>query len=361
MRKFITLNTLAIVLLGACSKEQPKPRDEKVPVTVATAQQQDVPLELQAIGSVQPFSSVDVKSQVSGQLTRVSFKEGDDVRKGQLLFSIDPRPFQAELAQAQAALQRDLAQLRNAESEQARYASLVKQDFVTKQEADRTSAAADVARANVAADRAAVENARLQLAYCEIRSPLDARTGNLMVHAGNVVKANDIPLVKMLQITPIYVQFALPESALNDLRSHANLADIKVTAFARGSSAPLAEGTLSFIDNAVDPATGMITLKATFANAQRTLWPGQFVTASIRTGVRSAATVVPTGAVQAGQKGQFVYVVKADDSVELRPVSVFRTVGQNSVLEKGVSPGEVVVTDGQLRLTPKSKVDIKQQ
>ena len=218
---------------------------------------------------------------------------------------------------------------------------------------------AEAARAVVAADRAAVENARLQLAYCDIRSPIDGRTGSLMVHAGNLVRANDTnALLVINQIAPVYVQFAIPESQLGSLRARA-VTTVPVTAMPQGGGAPIAAGRLSFIDNTVDTSTGTITLKALFGNERRSLWPGQFVTVAVTLENRPNVVVVPSQAVQVGQRGQYVYVVKQDRSVEMRPVRVADAVNQQSIIESGVAPGETIVTDGQLRLTPKSKVDVK--
>lgn len=347
------------LLLAACSGTKQKPPDDRVPVMVAVAEQKDVPMQIRAIGSVQPVATVAVRPLVGGQLTAVLFREGDDVRRGQQLFSIDPRPYAATLQQAQANLARDEAQLRNAQSEAARYAELVKKDYVTKEEYERMTSAAEGAKAVVAADRAAVENARLQLSYCDIRSPIDGRTGSLMVHAGNIVRPGDAnPLLVINQVTPVYVQFSVPEMQLAPLRAQRASA-VPVTAMLQRGSAPIATGRLSFIDNAVDTATGTIALKALFTNENRVLWPGQFVTVAVTLKERPNAVVIPSQSIQTGQRGQYVYVVKQDQSVEMRPVHVLDSVNQQSIIESGVTPGETVVIDGQLRLTPKSKVEVK--
>jgi multidrug efflux system membrane fusion protein len=357
--KLTNIVVLAAALLAACGAEKQKPVDEKVPVSVAVAQSKDVPNQIRAIGNVQPRSTVSVKALVGGQLTRVWFREGEDVSQGQLLFTIDPRPFQASLAEARANLARDEAQLRNAESEAARYTELVKKDYVTKEEYGRITSTAEAARAVVAADRASIENANLQLSYCQIRSPLNGRTGTLMVHQGNIVKPNDIPLVTINEITPVNVQFAVPESQLSVLRAR-GLGSVPVTAVPQGGHQPIGGGTLSFVDNAVDSSTGTINLKATFPNRDRALWPGQFVDVAVTLSSRPNAVVIPTQAVQNSQKGQYVYVVKQDGGVEMRPVQVTQSMdAQQSVIEHGVAAGETVVTDGQVRLTPKSKVDVK--
>jgi membrane fusion protein, multidrug efflux system len=349
---------LLVVLLAACGGKKAKPPDERIPVTVATAQQKDMPVEIRAIGSVLPLQTVACRALVGGQLTRVWFREGEEVRRGQTLFTIDPRPLQAAFDQAQANVARDEAQLRNAEAERTRYAELVKKDYVTREDFDRISAGADAARAVVAADRAAIENARLQLSYCNIVAPLDGKTGSLQVHAGNIVRANDtIPLVVINEVHPINVQFAVPERDLGPLRT--GVLGMTAVASPQGSG-PTETGRLTFIDNAVDPTTGTITLKASFSNDDRALLPGQYVNVAVTLSSRPNAIVVPAQALQTSQRGQYVYVVKSDNGVEMRPVAVTQQVDQQAIIAHGVSAGETVVTDGQLKLTPKSKVEIKQ-
>jgi multidrug efflux system membrane fusion protein len=349
----------ALCLLG-CGGEKKARTQETVPVMVAVAEQKNVPIEIHAIGSVQPMQTVAVHAQVTGLLTHVSFREGDDVARGQLLFTIDQRPYQAALAVAQANLARDEADLRNAEAEAKRYGDLVKKDYVTKEEYDKIIASAEAARAVAAADKAAIDTARVGLSYCQIRSPLAGRTGSLQVHAGNLVRANDTtPLVIINQIAPVYVQFAIPERDLNALRKHADPRSVPVRVTPREGGASLAEGRLTFIDNAVDPTTGTISLKGTFANPSRTLWPGQFVNVAMTVSSRNAAVVIPAQAVQTGQRGQYVYVVTQGNAVEMRPVTVGQQVEQQAIIDRGVQPGETVVTDGQIRLTPKSKVEVK--
>ena len=354
-----TIAVLAVVAVIGCSGNKQKPRDEVVPVVVAVAQQKDMPVQIRAIGRVEPLQTVEVHALVTGQLLNVLFHEGQEVSKGERLFQIDPKPYGAALSQTEANLARDQAQLRNAESQAARYGELVKKDYVTKEDYERFTSGAAAARGTVDADRAAVENARLQLSYCDIRSPMNGRTGSLQVHPGNIVHANDSsPLVVINQISPIYVTFAIPESQLADLRAR-GMINIPVTAMSQQGSATLATGKLTFVNNTVDAATGTITLKATFANENRSLWPGQFVTVAVTLADRPHAVVVPSQAVQAGQRGQYIYVVKQDKSVEMRPVQVVESNEQQAVIGSGVQAGETVVTDGQLRLTPKSKVEIK--
>lgn len=360
MMKRLTFALAMLLLAVACAKKTEKAKDERVPVTVAVAEQKDIPLQIKTIGSVQPFSTVAIRALVAGQLMRVSFREGEEVHRGQLLFTIDPRPYQATLAQAQANLARDEAALKNAQAQAARYADLIKKDYVTHEDYDRIIAGADSAKAVVAADRAAIENAQLQLSYCEIHAPIDGRTGSLQVHPGNLVKANDTtPLVVINQVHPVYVQFAVPESQLTQLRTRFAGKAVPVSATPQGG-AVAENGTLSFVDNAVDATTGTITLKATYDNRDSALWPGQYVNVAVTLATRANSIVIPAQAVQNSQRGQYVFVVKNDNGVEMRTVSIAQAIDQQLVIDKGVSAGETVVTDGQLKLTPKSKVEVKQ-
>lgn len=347
-----------LVVLPACSKQkQPPPR--VVPVIAEAADRKDVPLQVKAIGNVEAYNTVSVKSQVNGEISEVFFREGQDVRTGRLLFRIDPRPFEAALRQAESALARDRAQALNADAESQRYATLSGKGFVSKQEYDRVRTNADALNAVVQADEAAVENARLQLEYTAIMSPIDGRTGAITVQKGNVVKANDLPLVTINQITPIYVTFSAPEQDLPNIKRFQASGDLHVEArVSEGGGRPVA-GRLTFIDNKVNTQTGTILLKATFTNQDHALWPGQFVEVLLTLTTERNRTVIPAPAVQTGQQGQFVFVVKDDKTVEMRPVTVARTVDRWAVIEKGVQPGEVVVTDGQLRLVPGAKVEVK--
>ncbi len=346
-------------VLAACSASKQKSGPDTIPVMVARATKKDIPLQIRVIGSVQPISTVAIRPLVTGELTRVWFREGEEVRAGQELFTIDPRPYQAALSQAQANLARDEAQLQNAKADAARYAELVKQDFVTKEDYDTRVATAEAMKATVAADRAAIDTARLQLDYCDIRSPIAGRTGSLMVHAGNIVHPTDTnPIVVINEIDPVYVQFAVPEGQLGEIRARGGRG-LPVSASPQGGGAPIASGRLTFIDNAVDTTTGTIMLKATFSNQSRKLWPGQYVTVAMTLEDRPNAVVVPSQAVQTGQSGEYVYIVNPDRSVEMRPVKVAESVDQQSIIASGVQPGETVVTDGQIRLTPKSHVEVK--
>jgi len=350
----------AALALGACARRTATPPPEAVPVTSAAVERKSLPVEVSAIGHVEAHSTVGVKSQVNGTLMSVGFREGQDVREGDLLFRIDPRPFEATLAQARANLARDRAQAKNAASEVERYESLVQKDYVTREQYDQVKANAEASASTVQASEAAVENARLQVAYCTITAPISGRTGGLLLHPGNVVKANDDkPMVVINQVQPVYVTFASPEGFLADLQGRAGRAPLPVSAAPPNDPTHPRVGELSFVDNAVDAATGTITAKATFANKDGSLWPGQYVNVTVVLKNEPDAVVVPTPAVQTGQSGSYVYVIKADSTVESRPVSVERTQGTLSVVSKGLAPGEQVVTDGQLRLSPGARVEVK--
>ncbi len=387
-----------------------------VPVGAAVAETRAVPVQVITVGTVQAYTSVGVKSQVAGQIQQVHFTEGQEVRRGDLLFTIDPRPLEsslrqteanvardraalrqaeaasaqrrAEVTQALANLERDTAQLENARVQERRYAALVKQELVAREQYDqvRTALAAlqatvnaggaavenarasalaseamvDNARAVIQADEAMVETARLQLAYTTIRAPMDGRTGNLLVQGGNVVKATeDNPLVVIAQVRPIYVSFAVPEQHLTAIKKYRAEGALKVEAMLDGGQRAVV-GAVTFMNNTVDASTGTIQLKATFQNGDNALWPGQFVDVAL-TLTSQQAVLVPTQAVQAGQRGSFVFVVKPDSTVESRPVKVGRRLARELVIEQGVAAGEQVVTDGQLRLVPGAKVEVKPQ
>jgi multidrug efflux system membrane fusion protein len=351
----------AMAAAGCGGKKAAGPARETVPVTVDTAARQSVPLELSAIGNVQPYTTVGLTARVGGQLERIDFREGQDVQKGDVLFVIDRRPYEAALAQARANLERDRARATKAEQDQRRYAELVAKDYVTKSQADQADADASAALATLKADEAAVQNAELDLSYCTIEAPISGRAGGLLLHAGNMVKANDDkPLVVINQVQPVFVKFSVPETSLALIKEHISAGRaLVVTAVPSDDTSRVEKGELSFLDNAVNPATGTIELKATFANATQALWPGQFVTVSLVLSSEANALVIPTQAVQTGQMGSFVFVVKPDLTVEARPVEVARTHGTLSVVAKGLKEGERVVTDGQLRLAPGTSVEIK--
>jgi len=373
---------------GATASANTKKGFGDVPVLVAKAVQKDVPVEIQVIGNVEAYSTISVKAQLGGQLTNVNFREGDFVKKGDLLFTIDQRPFQAAvsqaeanhakdvaaLGQAKANLARDTAQARYVSAQAGRYQKLFEGGIVSKDQAEQFSANADVSAQAVAADQAAIssaeaaiastsamlENAKVQLSYTEIRSPIDGRTGNLNVKAGNVVTANSMDLMTINQVEPIYVTFAVPEAQLTAIKRFMAGGKLPVRAKPQDDAAAREEtGVLTFIDNTVDPTTGTIKLKGTFANATRRLWPGQFVRVTLRLTTQANAIVVPNQAIQTGQDGSFVYVVKSDRTVESRPVKTGVRVDQDMVVNEGLETGETVVTEGQLRLAPGSRVVIR--
>jgi multidrug efflux system membrane fusion protein len=325
---------------------------------VARAERRPVPFEIPANGAVEPLQTVAVQSQVTGVLLQVAFREGDEVAAGQVLFQIDPRPFQAALEQARALLARDLAQAQNAEAEAERYAQLVQQDYVTKQEYDEKRAAAEALKATVQADSAAVANAALNLAWATIRAPIPGRTGRLLVRAGNLVRANSDQLVVINQIHPILVRFAVPESYLPLIQRYRRQR-LPVFVSPAQTDSVSGEGVLTFVDNSVDTTTGTVLLKAQFPNRDNALWPGEFVNVRLRLYVEDSALVVPAQAVMSGQQGTYVFVLNADGTVRSQPVTVARGAGAYAVIASGVRPGDEVVTDGQLRLVNGASVEVK--
>jgi multidrug efflux system membrane fusion protein len=333
---------------------------EAIPVLVATATQKSIPVQIHAVGNVEAYSTVSIKSQVTGVLMKAHFREGQDVKEGQLLFTIDPRPLEATLKQAEATLARDTAQLQNAREQARRYADLVKKQYVSQEQYDKIRADADAAEAVVQADQAIVENAKVQLSYCYIYSPLDGQVGSLLVNEGNLVRVNDgTPLVVINQLTPVNVTFSVPEQNLLDIKRHGASGSLKVNAAFPADEGHPEEGRLAFIDNAVDRSTGTIKLKAEFSNKERRLWPGQFVNVALTLSTQADAIVIPSEAVQVGPDGQQVFVVKPDKRVEVRPVTVARTNEGEAVIAKGVQAGEQVVREGQFLLGPGTRVDIK--
>ena len=349
-----------IFFLAACSKSKVAP-PRTVPVIVESADQKDVPLQLKTIGNVEAYSGVSIRALVGGEVEGVYFQEGQDVKKGDLLFKIDPAPYAAALKQAEATLNRDIAQAKNAEEQAKRYSILVQKDYVSRDQYDQLRANADALAAAVEADRANVENARLQLSYCTIKSPINGRAGAVLINAGNVIKANDLVLTTINQIVPIYVSFSLPEQNLSDIKKYVALRELKVHAIIPNDEKRPVEGDLTFIDNTVDRTTGTIRLKGTFENHDRRLWPGQFVDVVLTLITEEDRVVVPTQAVQTGQQGQYVYVIKDDMTAEYRLVTAGRTFDRWVVLDKGVTAGEKVVIDGQLRLVPGAKVELKNE
>lgn len=381
-----------LIAVSACSKQPttaaanagPPPAPVKVASAVATT----LPVEVKTIGNVEAYKTISVKSQVGGTIMRTAFAEGQDVRAGQLLFEIDPRPFQEQIKQLEANMARDQAALKQAEANLARdvaqekyardmakrFEDLTKQGVVAKQQGEQATsdadartasvhadqAAIDSARAALVADRAALDNAKLQLSYCYIKSPVDGRTGNVNVKQGNLVKANDIELVTITQVHPVYVTFTVPEKQLNAIREKMRTGKLVVRAAQKGDVAAPEEGALTFVDNAVDQATGTIKLKGTFTNSNGRLWPGQFVDVTLTIAQRPNVVAIPQKAVQIGQQGQYVFVVKSDNTVEMRDVVTGDPAGDMVEVQKGVAPGETVVTEGHVRLAPGSRVKVLQ-
>ena len=330
-----------------------------VPVTVAEARLGSVTDRLDAVASVEPYETVSLKTQASGQIVGVRFAEGRDVRAGDLLFQIDPRPYRAALAQAEATLAHDQAQATNAEADERRAESLFAQGVLSKEQHEQIASAAQAMRATVAADTASVENARLSLAYTEIRAPIAGRTGSVLVHEGNVVKAVDgSPLVVINRVDPIYVSFAVPEKKLGAIRAAQSRHALGVEALVAGETT-VPGGTVTFLDNQVDTQSGTIRLKATFPNKEGRLWPGQFVTARLDLGQRENVVVVPSAAVQTGQQGNYAFVVKPDQTVEQRPVVAEPAGDAGTILSRGVAAGETVVVDGQLGLVAGARVQAR--
>jgi membrane fusion protein, multidrug efflux system len=328
-------------------------------VNVATVAKETVSMRLTAIGNVEAYSTVALKARVDGQIVEVNFKEGAPVRKGEVLFRIDPRPYEAALRQAEANALRDAAARDQARSQDRRYQELLEKNFVSKEAYAQIRTNAETAAAVAKASQAALENARLNLEYCTIRSPLDGFVGKVLLQAGNLVKANDVnPLVVINQVRPIYVNFAVPEQNLPDVRKYMAQALLEVEVLPPDPSQAHPKGRLMFVDNAVDPSTGTIRLRAQFANDDAALWPGQFVNVSVRLYDEADAIVIPSAAVQTGPEGQYVYVVSAEMSAELRRIGVSRTEGERAVVAQGLQVGERVVTQGQLRLGPKVRVQI---
>jgi multidrug efflux system membrane fusion protein len=333
-----------------------------VPVTTAPVVQKEMPIEISVIGTAEPFSNVSIRSQITGQLERVNFTEGDDVQQGQVLFTLDRRPLELALREAQANLERDSARAENAALMAKRYEDLAKRGIATREQVDTSRADMSALNATVSADKAAVENATVQLDYATIKAPISGRTGALMVHEGNLVRANDTtPLVTINQILPISVAFAIPEARLSDLKRYMAGGSLRVTASPPNDEASPATGRISFVDNAVDEQTGTIRIKGTFPNADRRLWPGQFVNVVVTLTTDPKAIVVPSVAVQTGQQGTYVFVVKSDQTVEMRPVTVDRSSGSETVVASGIQPGDTVVTDGHLRLVPGSRISVKSE
>jgi len=372
---------------GCTAQTAPPPASTATPVVVARVSQKLMPVEVSSVGNVEPISTVAVKAQISAELLEVHFKEGDFVRKGQLLFTLDSRipqgqvgtaqanieKDQAQLRQTEANLARDTAQLEYAQAESRRFASLMQRGLIAAAEADQARAQASAAEESVKADRAAIENvravlevdrhalggARLQLSYCSIYSPIDGRTGAVMLKPGNLIKTADVPIVVINQTNPIYINFTVPQQFWPDLRKNMTEGGLRVSAAVGQDPTHPRLGNVIFVDNAIDATTGTLHMKASFENSDNQFLPGMFVSVMLRLSEQPNTKVVPTQALTVGQNGTFVYVVKPDNSVELRPVVSSRTHDGSAAIDKGLEVDELVVVDGQARLTPKSKVQIK--
>jgi membrane fusion protein, multidrug efflux system len=349
-----------MAVAAACSKP-PAQQAPPVPVQVASVSKISAPLTLEANGVVEPMQTVSVLSQVGGTLDTVMFNEGDEVQAGQTLFKLDSRPFAATLRQAEAALTRDQAQAQSLQRDAERYKALVEKDYVTKSQADQAQSAAEAMQATVQSDKAAVDNARLNFEYATIRSPIAGRTGRLLVRRGNLVRANNDVLVVINQLRPILVRFPIVQHDFPALQRRNARGNIPVRVVTADSGGIDETGTLAFLDNAVDSLTASVSAKARFQNQKNVLWPGEAVRVSVELEVQSGVVAVPTRAVLAGQQGNYVFVVGNDKIAKVRQVSVGRSVGTGDMttIDKGLEPGEQVVIDGQSRLTPNAKVDVK--
>jgi len=357
--RHLPLLVLTAVAAFGC-KQAPRRERPRVPVTVATVQQRSVPNEISAIGSVTPIQAVAVRSQVGGTLVSVGFAEGDDVRAGQVLFQIDPRPYEAALEQAQAVLARDLVQLANARQQVIRYEELSRTQMASREQYDQYRTNAEVLAAAVTSDSASVRNARLNLEYCTIRARISGRSGGLLVREGNLVRAADAsPLVVINQLHPIAVAFSVPQQYLDAIQRYSRSRRLDVVIRLQDDTTQTMAGRMTFINNQVDTTTGTIVLKATFPNDDSRLWPGQFVTVRLILDVQHDALTIPAQAVMTGQMGSFVFVVNADGSASTRPIAVGRAVNDDVVVDSGLVAGQTVVTDGQLRLIPGARVELK--
>jgi multidrug efflux system membrane fusion protein len=349
----------AATLTSACSPKKQPPANRPVPVIVAAAVQKTIPVQMNAMGTVEAFQTISVRSQITAQIRKVLFKEGQDVKKDDLLLELDCRTIEAALRQAEANLVRDRAHTRYAEEQSRRYADLVKKDYVAQEQYGQIQANFAALEATVKADEAVVESNRVQMQYCSIYSPIGGRTGMLKVNQGNIVKADDTELLTINQIQPINVIFAIPEKDLPRVKKYFTEKKLEVGAFIPGEDRP-EKGELTFMDNAIDKTTGTITLKGTFPNKEKRLVPGQFVNVVLTLTTVPDAILVPTQSVEQGQAGQYIYVIRHDSTAEMRPVTIGAEIKGETMILKGIKAGERVVTDGQMRLLPGGKVVIKE-
>jgi len=356
----------AILFLSGCGNQgQPQAASSAAgrppaPVVVASVEQRDIPVQISAIGNVEAYQTVLIRSQVNGQIQKIFFREGEDVRKDQLLFQLDKRPFQADLEKAIGQMKHDQAQAENSRIQAERYSGLEKEGVVSHEQADQIRAQSRADASAVDADKAAVDAARVQLQYTDIAAPIEARAGALMINLGNLVKANDTPyLVQLNQVSPIYATFSVPEAHLDEVRRRFSSGQLRVLAYPKGQSAGPAVGRLTFIDNGVDTTTGTFKLKGTFANKDRRLWPGEFVDVALELAMQKNAIVVPTKAIQTGQQGEYVYVVRTDSTAESRPVKTAGAYQNLTLVADGLKVGESVIVNGQLRVAPNAKVIVQ--
>jgi multidrug efflux system membrane fusion protein len=331
---------------------------QAVPVVAEPVTLKNMPIDVSTIGTVVAYATVSVQAQVAGPLLEAFFEEGDYVRKGQVLFKIDARPYEMDLQRAQATLARNKALAANSQSQADRYKRLLAEGVVSPQEVDAIMSGAEADAATVASDETAVRQAQLNLDYCTVMAPIDGYTGELMVEPGNLVRASDAAIVVINQITPIYVDFRIPQQHLADIKRYNTQGRLRVTAALPNDQGPPEQGTLTFVDNAVDPTTGTIRLRAVFQNTRNRLWPGVFVNATVRLSDRPNTMVIPAPAVSTNQDGQYVYVVKADNTVESRPIVTGASIGGETIILEGLKAQELVVVDGQLRLVPGSRVEV---
>ncbi len=375
MQRFLLAAIFVVLLAGGyyfrgyfteTATETRAPRPPAPQTVVAdVAVEMAAPVQVSAIGTVQPIATVIIKSRVDGEIAKVHFEEGQEINEGDLLFTLDNRAFQAQLAQSEANLQRDRAQLQRAQAEVKRQSELATRGVASAQKLEDVQTAVQVLEAAIRADEAAIENARVNLSYTTIRAPITGRTGSVNLKRGNVVKSNDtsqqaVPLVTIAQLRPIYVAFTAPERHLADIRAAAALERPPVLVTNPNQPQNPITGMLTFVDNQVDAATGTITLKATFSNDDERLWPGQFVNVTLTLGIQANALVVPSAAIQIGQNGPYVFVIKPDATVELRLVRVDRALNNKTVIAEGLAPGDRVVVDGQLRLSNGTRVTVQQ-
>ena len=359
---FCTLIILIIVMTGifACSSKKQKPANPPVPVMIETVNQKTIPITLSGIGNVEAYQSISIKAQITGLITKVHFTQGQDVKKGDPLLDLDCRSVEAELKKAQANLLKDMAEAENARVEYKRYARLIEKNYVARQEYDRAVTNLEALEATLKADKAIVDSNRVQMQYCSIYSPIDGRTGALKVDQGNIANANDTEITTINQIQPVKVSFAIPEKDLVDIKKYMTNSRLQMQAFISGDTHPEV-GELNFVDNFIDKTTGTIILKGVFANKDKKLLPGQYVEVVLNLASENNAILVPTQSIEQSQEGQFVYVIMPSLTVEMRTVTIGRTFQNETVILKGLKPGEKVVTDGQMQLKPGTKVRIKEK